>query len=583
MTLETLSQSKPAHIFGIERKKVITDLPETFPEVLRRTAELFPEKGIQMRDRAGRVSGRRSYPELLQAVKESAGRWRSLGVKSGDCILLCLPTAWDFIDAWLGAICIGAHPAAIASVMGGLSASSNFAERLEKYRSVIDAEWIIAGDRMVNDLRKDYGDTLGAISYSTADIESQEIGEERLHEAKPEELAFLQFTSGSTGMPRAVMISHRMATHNAFSINEGIGDRYGAPADEWAELHSAWLPMHHDMGLIGCLLLAIANGIELSLMNPTTFLARPIKYLESLSGKKAMMAGPNFGYQFCVDRIKKENLVGLDLSKVGVAMTGSEMIRPETMDAFCNLVECTGFTPDKIMPCYGMAEATLAVTFDSNGAGVRTHLTPQQSGYHLENQEVVCCGIAVPDTEVRIANDDGETLQEGDLGEILVKGPAVFSGYYKNAAETAASKHGEWLRTGDLGFTANGELYIAGRFKEILVIRGDNIMPHELEWLAEEARGQGTGGERIAAFSVHRPNIGEEIVLVVETNESDAETLKGLDRAIKTRIGRAMSLPVFDLAFVRRGAIPRTSSGKIQRGKIKEDYLNQKVERVEFE
>ena len=154
-----------------------------------------------------------------------------------------------------------------------------------------------------------------------------------------------------------------MATHNAFAINEGIGYRYGTTADELAELHNSWLPMHHDMGLIGCLLLAVANGIELSLMNPNTFLARPIRYLEAADGKGAMLSGPNFGYQFCADRLKPEDFEGIDLSQIKVAMTGSEMIRPETMEAFCELVKDTGFTPDKIMPCYGMAEATLAVTF----------------------------------------------------------------------------------------------------------------------------------------------------------------------------------------------------------------------------
>ena len=372
-----------------------------------------------------------------------------------------------------------------------------------------------------------------------------------------------------------------MATLNAYAINEGIGDRFGAPVSEWSELHSAWLPMHHDMGLIGCLLFCIANGIELSLMNPTTFLARPIRYLETFHKKRGVMSGPNFGYQFCVDRLKQSDVEGLDLSSLATANTGSEMVRPETFKAFSKLLEPTGFTPDKVMSCYGMAEATLAVSFDGFQKGVRTHSVPQKSEVLVENQDVVSCGFVVPDTEVKIVTQEGTTLNENELGEVLVKGPAVFSEYYKNEEATNEVLKDGWLYTGDLGFISNGELYIAGRSKEILVIRGDNIMPHELEWLAEEARGQGESGERTAAFSVSHEEVGEEIVMVVETNVTDSEKLGELDHAIRSRIGRAMSLPVHDLVFVRRGRIPRTSSGKIQRTKIKSDYISGAIERLD--
>lgn len=568
---------------GIPRLQDATDHPKTFPETLRRTAERFGQRGVTLLDRSGRQGDRRNYREVMEGVKRAVAGWRRLGVQAGDRILLCLPTSWEFIDAWLGAICLGACPAAVANQIGGLSSSSNFAERLQKYRAVVDGSRLLVADRMAEDLRREHADGLGKIALTPRELfgGEEEEGDDSFAESAPDDLAFLQFTSGSTGMPRAVMIEHGMATHNAFAINEGIGKRMGAVASDWSELHSSWLPMHHDMGLIGCLLTALANGMELSLMNPTTFLARPIRYLETLHGKRGMMSGPNFGYQFCVDRLKPEDLEGLDLSRVGVAMSGSEMIRPETMEAFCQLMLPTGFTPDKIMPCYGMAEATLAVTFDGLGHGVRTRPVPQKSGYLIENQEVVSVGVCVPDTSVRIVDAKGKLLDEDELGEIQIKGPAVFKGYYRNDDETVVSLSGEWLRTGDLGFVHAGELYIAGRYKEILVIRGENIMPHEIEWLAEEARGQGTGGERVAAFSVSHKG-GEEIALVVETSEKEESALAELDHAIRSRIGRAMSLPVADLVFVKRGTIPRTSSGKIQRGKVKQDYLDGLTPRIEF-
>ena len=198
----------------------------------------------------------------------------------------------------------------------------------------------------------------------------------------------------------------------------------------------------------------------------------------------------NFGFQFCVDRLSREDLRGLDLSKVGAAITGSEMIRPETMRSFCELLEDTGFTMEQIQPCYGMAEATLAVTFDRKQEGVRTHQFRRCLNTHWKTREVVCVGVPVSDTEVIIAGPDGNVLSENELGEVQVRGPSVFSGYFKNEESSRQALRDEWLKTGDIGFVANGELYIAGRSKEILVIRGENLMPHEIEWLAEEARGE---------------------------------------------------------------------------------------------
>ncbi len=563
--------------------KGVDGLPATIAELLQRTAADYPDKGIQMGDRSGRRFDRFSYRDLREHATLFSSRWRTAGVERGDRILICQNTSWDFIGAWLGAILIGAHPAAIAPAVGGLKGSSHFADRLETFRSVIGASKLLISERMAQDLREEQPEALGSIAITIEDLAKLTGGEAKAVEASPEDLAFLQFTSGSTGMPRAVMITHRMATHNAFSINEGISRGVTPSIDEWGGVHSSWLPMHHDMGLIGCLLFAISCGVELSLMNPSTFLARPLRYLETIHGRKGLFSGPNFGYQFCVDRLTREDVAGLDLSGVRAAMTGSEMIRPETMQAFCDLVSETGFTPDKIMPCYGMAEATLAVTFDQKGEGVRTRSVPESSSMLVESQEVVCVGAPVPDLEVVIADSSGRVLNENELGEIQVRGPSVFSGYYKNKKASAQSMREEWLRTGDLGFVYEGELYIAGRSKEILVIRGDNVMPHEIEWLAEEARGESKSADRVAAFSVSRENVGEEIALVVETHLTDSTELKRLDHAVRSRIGRGMSLPIADLVFVRRGRIPRTSSGKIQRGKMKEQYLAGDVDRLDLE
>ncbi len=478
-----------------------TGFPFTIGEALTRTARDCSDKGIQMGDRAGLRFERRPYSEILENVRSYCGLWRASGVGPGDKILLCVNTSFDFICAWLGAICVGAYPAAIAPAVGGLKGSSHFATKLEKFREVIGASRLLISEQMVQDLKEAYPDTLGAIALSFSDLKAGDAIDRDFVEAAPEDLAFLQFTSGSTGTPRAVQITHRMATSNAYSLNEGVFVGDGVTVNDSPVLNTAWLPMHHDMGLIGCIVFSIGCGIELSLMNPASFLARPLRYLQTAHNKPALLSGPNFGYQFCADRLTPANVEGLDLSQVASALTGSEMIRPETVQAFCDVVKGTGFKPERICPCYGMAEATLAVTFDRKGLGIRTHSVPSVSDYALEEQEVVCVGVPVPDTEVEIVNASGSVLYEDELGEIQVRGPSVFNGYYGNEEANKEDLRDGWLRIGDLGFAHNGELYIAGRSKEILVIRGDNVMPHEIEWLAEEARGDGKSAERVAAFS----------------------------------------------------------------------------------
>ncbi len=251
-----------------------------------------------MGDRSGRHFERSTYQELLEHARRYSGCWRCAGIEKGDRILICQNTSWDFIGAWLGAILIGAHPAAIAPAVGGLRGSNHFADRLETFRSVIGASKLLISERMAQDLKDEKSTTLGAIAVTIDELKRNSGGDSHPIDAAPDDLAFLQFTSGSTGMPRSVMISHRMATHNAFSINEGISAGRALTIGDWGGVHSSWLPMHHDMGLIGCLLFAISCGVELSLMNPATFLARPLRYLETAHGKRALFSGPNFDTSF---------------------------------------------------------------------------------------------------------------------------------------------------------------------------------------------------------------------------------------------------------------------------------------------
>ena len=376
------------------------------------------------------------------------------------------------------------------------------------------------------------------------------------------------------------MIPHRAAIHNPLASDEAIGAPHGAPIHALAESMVSWLPLNHDMGLVGCLFLSILAGFDLWLLQPTAFLARPRLWLAELGRHGTAFApAPNFGYQLCLERLKPGDREGLDLAPWHDAMTGAEMVRPETVEGFCEAFAPYGFRPEAFRPCYGLAEGTLAVTFDLEGRGMRTRPLPQGNGDGFGLSEVVCVGRPVRDTEVRVVGPDGRALPEGQIGEVRSRGPGVFVGYYNDPEGTAEGLRDGWLATGDLGFMAGGELYLTGRLKDILILRGHNLMPHEIEWLAESVTGGG-GALRTGAFSVARGAAGEEPVVVVEATDRDPEKLGRLGHEIKSRIGRALSLPVADLVFVRRGRIPKTTSGKVQRRTLREKYLKRELDRL---
>lgn len=571
-----------AHLIGPPLERPLDQWPATISAAIDRAADAFPLRGIMVRDRSGRSGERRTYPEVAKAVRAAAAAWQAQGVKAGDRVLIAVPTSWEFVSAWLGAIYLGAHPAAIPPLIGEVTSDSVSLHKLEQFRDVIDATRILAPERAAADLRRLQPDRLGAAALTAAELMVPADTVIAPAPSHADDIAFLQFTSGSTGTPRAVMVRHRMAVHNALALNESMRGPNGECGADFLEAVVAWLPLHHDMGLIGCLLYPLVCGLDLDLLNPQTFLGRPVRYLEALHHRSVVTSAPNFGYQYCVDRLQPADVAHLDLSQLRFSLCGSEMIRPETVQAFCELVADTGFKPASFRPCYGMAEATLAATFDGKSRGVRSVPTPapSQASPALDTQAVVCVGTPVPETEVRVVADDGQTLPQGQLGEVWVKGPAVLRGYFRNEAATAATITGQWLRTGDLGFVHDDELYIAGRIKEILVIRGENIMPHEIEWLADAARVATTAGERSAAFAVNQGAQGEGIVVVLETSDSDPASAHALERAVRSRVGQGLSLPLADIVVVRRGQLPRTSSGKIQRGRLRADYLNGLLERL---
>jgi fatty-acyl-CoA synthase len=559
----------------------------TLPAALEQAARRAPHRGIGIFDGRGRRVERLLYPEILDLARLGARRHAALGVTPGEPVLVCLPSSWEWMEAWLGALLRGALPVAVAPP-GAMGASEAHVRKLAALAERLGARHVFSTPAVGREAETLGLDGLTAILRTPGELAAAAPvgavpGGDRGALATPstDDLAFLQLTSGSTGLPRAVMIPHGAVLHNNHASDLAIGAPHGRPTHQWAESMVSWLPLNHDMGLVGCFFLSLNLGLDLWLFNPTTFLARPKLWLEQLAQRGPTFApAPNFGYQLCTERLKAGDLEGLDLSGWRGAMTGAEMVRPETAAAFAELTAAAHFAPEAFRPCYGLAEGTLAVTFDLKGQGVRTLPLPEGADTGLGLKAVVSTGPPIPDTEVRIVAPEGSALPEGAIGEVRARGPGIFRGYYNDAAATAEGLRDGWLCTGDLGFLKDGELYLTGRIKDVLILRGHNLMPHELEWLAEEVTGGG-GAQRTGAFSIARGSEGEEAVVVAETTEKDPQALAALAHDIRQRVGRTLSLTLADVAFVRRGKIPKTTSGKVQRRQLRQMYLDGELERLD--
>ena len=544
------------------------------PDALAHGAQASPGSGLTVFDRRGREVGWRSYGELLASARHTAGRLAARGVLPGEPVVVALPTSFDWFEVWLGAILLGALP--VATAPGAAIGASR--GQLDKLLGVVDnleAALIVSTDSLATKLAEEPPRELPLPACVTpAMLEETDAGSFVRKPATPEDTAFLQLTSGSTGFPRAVQITHGGAVHNAHALDVNIARPHRQSCRGFIDHWVSWVPLYHDMGLITNLTL-ILNGIDLKLMPPEAFLGRPRRWLELLSeGGRTVATAPNFGYQLCVDRLGANDREGLDLAGWQAAFSAAEMVRPETVAAFLERFGPLGFRTESYRPCYGLAEATLVVAIDQRGQGPRTLPVPTgASDSAFELREVFCLGEPVIDTTLRITAPDGTELPAGEVGEVSVKGPSVFSGYYNDPQATGETLIDGWLRTGDLGLVESGELYLTGRLKDLLIVRGENVMPHELEWMAESAMGGG-GLERAAAFSVSRGGHGEEVVLVLETSRKDPERLRPMLRALRVEVGREFGFTLADVVPVRRGQIPKTTSGKVQRGVVRDLYLS---------
>jgi acyl-CoA synthetase (AMP-forming)/AMP-acid ligase II len=537
---------------------------QTLVSACEATASRSPERGITLRSSRTHCT-RRTFPDVLGRAREAAMRWAALGVGGGDLVLIAVDTSWGWLEAWLGALWRGALPLAVPPPrpFGAMRVHDAMLEqlsvRLKPARILIE---------------RDEGPYAhgGACSVSaTAAISPQQF--ERTPPAafaptpvSSDAAAFLQLTSGTTRFPRAIVISHAAVLNNIEAIAAAAANVSRRPAAHGSVV--SWLPLHHDMGLVGALLLSLVTGRELHLMAPKLFLAWPGLWLESIaSASNVITLSPTFGYQHCLEQHPPGPSPGM--ATWHTAICGAEMLRADVLGRFADRF---GVRPETLRPGYGLGEATLGVTLDQRGRGVRTRPAPQATARQFALDDIVCVGAPLPGTEIRVVDLGDRPVADDVIGEVQVRGPGVASGYYADAAATAETFRDGWLCTGDLGFLGEGELYLTGRRKDIMIIRGENVAPHAMERIAEVVS-DAPASCRAAAFSVSRDARGEQAVLVVETRNNDPRPLCELEQKIRARVARDLGLQLAELMFVRRGSIPRTSSGKLQRASLREIYL----------
>jgi acyl-CoA synthetase (AMP-forming)/AMP-acid ligase II len=397
-------------------------------------------------------------------------------------------------------------------------------------------------------------------------VSDAEAGDLRERPSAAGETAILQYTSGSTAGPRGVEITHG----NLAAIGRMIFDRF---FHEESLTVVSWLPHFHDMGLIAGIVQTVFVGGRLVVLSPETFVKRPQVWLKVISDYRASISGaPNFAYEHCLRRIEDPEPLALDLSSWRVAFNGAEPVRAATLERFARRFASSQFRADAFQPCYGLAEATLMVTANKWGEPVRIGAEPRR---------LVSCGRSVDGQQLLIVDPESMTvLPDGETGEIWLSGPNVARGYFRNPSATravfgafTAAGEGPFLRTGDLGFIDDGELFVSGRLKELIIIDGRNLYPNELEATAEASH---EAIHRIAAFSVDAVD-GERLVLVVETDERERARngveAAELERMIRAEVATVHQVAPYAVVFAPRGTIGRTTSGKLQRVACRTAYV----------
>jgi fatty-acyl-CoA synthase len=553
--------------------------PKTLLDALDECHLVGDARGYSFVDSAG-ATVTLGFRTLVDEARRRGRQLAGLGLQKGDRVALVIPDAKEFVLTFLGAVTRGIVPVPLYPPLS-LGKLDAYLGSMVRTLNASAIDLVVSTSAVQKILWSVLPRVPTARDLVTVEqLASAAESDEPAPEIAPTDPVFLQFTSGSTSNPKGVVVTHASLCANSIGIM-----RAGLEANPEVDRALSWLPLYHDMGLIGFVLAPLTIAMPSVFLPTIAFVKRPTLWMDAIHEHRATITfAPNFAFARVTKRTTEADLARWDLSCLRVVGCGAEPIHAGTMRAFVEKFAAAGLPRDAMLPCYGMAEATLAMSFvglrklllvdaidpDACSTAGRAVPAPTSSGA----LELVSCGAPFPGHELGIFDDHDRRLGERAIGEIRFKGPSVAAGYFRNNEQSrqvfGGTRDDGWLRTGDLGYIADGNLFISGRKKDMLIIHGRNYYPQSIEWLVEDVAGVRKGN--VVVFSVPGAT-SEEIVVVAETGENDAAKRQQIAVAVKTHVNEEMALAIGDVTLVGTGELPKTTSGKLQRSKTREQYL----------
>jgi fatty-acyl-CoA synthase len=535
-------------------------------------------RGLNFHDARGTLTRTYTYAELRDDAILVARRFIALGIKPEDRIALVAETGPEFAAAFFGAVYAGAWPVPLPlpTSFGGRDA---YVDQLGVQLKSSDPALFLYPPELT-DFCKDAADKVGVPSRSWDTLETTEPADGELPSARSDDIAYLQYSSGSTRFPHGVAVTHHALLDNlrAHGIGLQVKD---------TDRCVSWLPWYHDMGLVGCFLSPMSLQMSVDYLKTEDFARRPLAWLDMITRNPGTTVSysPTFGYDICSRRMSSQTRAEdrFDLSRWRIAGNGADMIRPDVMQAFVDSFDAAGFKAGAFCPSYGLAEATLAVSLMPPGEGIRLELVEENelSGGTADQKRprryraVVNCGRPVTGMDIEIRGPGGEILPDRGIGKVYVRGASVMHSYFRDPESTDACLKDGWLDTGDMGYMSSGYIFIVGRAKDMIIINGRNHWPQDIEWAVEQLPGFKSGD--IAAFAITGPSGEETPAVLVHCRVSDNEERGKLRDEIRERVRAITGItPVVELVPPR--TLPRTSSGKLSRVKARHLYLTGEIQ-----
>ena len=561
----------PTHNTGFEHQiGGFASLPEALDYAAR------GQTGYSFYNLRGEVSHSLPYAELRDQARALANRLAA-HFERGDRLAIVAETSPEFMITFYACQYAGMVPAPMPMPVN-LGGKDGYINQIHQMITGAGAAAAIGPAQLTEFLKEAAKDTPSVRVFDFAGLAALPDNGVEARPFGADELCYIQYSSGSTSAPKGVIGTQNSVTNNLSSITQhgmslGAGDRA-----------SSWLPLYHDMGLIGFVLAPMVAQMSVDFLATSDFVRRPLLWLRIMTEQNSTITySPSFGYELAAKRSARAEPGAINLEKLRVAGIGGDMVRPEALNAFSDAFESFGFDRNAFAPSYGMAEATLAISFPELGAPIivdevdMRHYTRSgiaQPASALTSQEhkrgFVLCGRALPGHAIEVRDDEGAAAGERTVGRVFIKGPSLTPGYYSDPEASAAMYHDVWLDTGDMGYILDGQIVITGRAKDLIIINGRNIWPQDIEWAVEKVEGVRNGG--VAAFSVDDGR-GERIVVVAERRGMDAEALAALKREIANVIQNAAGAPA-EIVLARPHSMVMTSSGKLSRAKVKQKYLD---------